>query len=110
VLDLLCDASFFHSLERFLTVAVAPSRSLATSLPIPWQRIRQLVNEDESSSGIFVSPQMGQYARDIASALRQHGRIAFGPSPQGMQAFMHAAKLDDIPQSALLTIVLWHLM
>ena len=61
-------------------------------LPIPWESIRQLVNEDESSSGIFVAPQMAQYARDIAAALRQHGRVAFGPSPQAMQAFMHAAK------------------
>ena len=66
--------------------------SSSSLLPIPWESIRQLVNEDESSSGIFVAPQMAQYARDIAAALRQHGRVAFGPSPQAMQAFMHAAK------------------
>ena len=88
MLDILADGDFFHSLER-LMCAPLPSPSL---LPIPWESIRQLVNEDESSSGIYVSPQMAQYARDIAAALRQHGRVAFGPSPQAMQAFMHAAK------------------
>lgn len=88
MLDILADGDFFHSLERLMCAPLS-SPSL---LPIPWESIRQLVNEDESSSGIFVAPQMAQYARDIAAALRQHGRVAFGPSPQAMQAFMHAAK------------------
>lgn len=101
-LDIVADPHFFHSLERFLSLP-PPTFGLDSGpqlqsqpqqplLPIPWASIKQLVNRDESSSGIYLSTAMAAYARDVAIALRQHGRVAFGPTPQGMNAFIHAAK------------------
>lgn len=97
VVDLHADANFFQTFERFIHESYSPLSMYrpsppAAHLPIPWQSIRQVVNEDEISAGIHMSMQIGQYIRDIAIALRQHGRVAFGPSPQGVQAFIHAAK------------------
>ena len=92
VMDIMADSVFFQAFERFLILAPQMPPSLAPHLPIPWQSIRQHVNEDESSAGIYMSPQMLQYVRDISTALRQHGRVAFGPTPQGVQTFIHAAK------------------
>jgi len=117
VLDLQADPAFFLAFQRF--VAGSPMDGIAgmtnyhrsythmhgmhlsnphhhhrphALLPIPWESIRQEVNEDESSPGIFLSTDLASYIRDIAVALRTHGRIAFGPTAQGVQALIHAAK------------------
>jgi len=92
VMDIQADAGFFSSLSAFLLSPPLPAPTLAALVPIPWAAVRQLVNEDESSRGIFLSGKMGQYARDLSVALRSHGRVAMGPSPQGMAAMVHAAK------------------
>jgi hypothetical protein len=92
VLDIQADANFFASISSFLCAPPLPPPTLQALVPLPWAAVRQLVNADESSRGIFLSDKMGQYARDIAIALRQHGRVALGPSPQAMAALIHAAK------------------
>ncbi len=78
------DSAFFDVLQNYYNGLSSEDRAIA------WAAVRDDVAQ------VFVPDCIHQYIRDIVVCVRQHARVAIGPSPHAAKSFLQSAKMHAL--------------